>query len=378
MNVIDVTSRHQRAPETAMSGPSHPGDGSAWRKEIVRVLITFTTAVVAGVLGWLMWGAYVGSPWTRDATVRAYVVNIAPQVAGNIVELRVTDNKLVSKGELLMVVDPIDYAIAVSQAEAAVQQAQASIQGFDAQIAAQNAQIAALQAQRDREQSALVFAQQQETRYGTLAKDGYGSVQNAQKYSSQLHQQEAALQMAEQSLHQARLQVAFLKAQRTGADATLLHANAQLRQARVNLDRTRVVSPVDGYVTNLLAQQGDYVNIGANTIAVVDANSFWVDGYFEETNLSSIREGDAARIKLMGRGVVLHGHVASTTRAINVPNAQPNSQGLATVNPIFTWVRLAQRIPVRILVDEVPAGFMLAAGMTATVEIEHRKQPAGK
>jgi multidrug efflux pump subunit AcrA (membrane-fusion protein) len=111
----------------------------------------------------------------------------------------------------------------------------------------------------------------------------------------------------------------------------------------VNLERTRILSPVDGYVTNLLAQLGDYVNVGANTISLVDADSFWVDGYFEETNLSPIQVGDPAQIKLMGRDQIVRGHVDSIARAINVANAQPNNQGVATVNPIFTWVRLAQR-----------------------------------
>ncbi len=154
------------------------------------------------------------------------------------------------------------------------------------------------------------------------------------------------------------------------AEANVAQAKAQLSQAQVNLERTRIVSPVDGYVTNLLAQLGDFVNAGANTISVVDANSFWVDGYFEETNLAPIRVGDPTRIKLMGHSEILRGHVESIARAINVANAQPATQGVANVNPIFTWVRLAQRIPVRIHIDEMPPGVVLSAGMTATVEID--------
>jgi len=145
-----------------------------------------------------------------------------------------------------------------------------------------------------------------------------------------------------------------------------------LHLAQVNLERTHVVSPVNGYVTNLLAHPGNYVNAGVNTISVVDADSFWVDGYFEETNLAPIRVGDAAQIRLMGYDQILRGHVDSVARAINVSNAQPNNQGVATVNPIFTWVRLAQRIPVRIHIDDVPPEVVLAAGMTATVEIGNR------
>ena len=115
---------------------------------------------------------------------------------------------------------------------------------------------------------------------------------------------------------------------------------------------------------------GDYAEVGKTSISIVDTDSFWLDGYFEETYLDRIREGDPASIKLMGYSQIVRGHVDSIARAINVSNAQPNDQGLATVNPIFTWVRLAQRIPVRIHIDEVPPGVVLSAGMTATVQID--------
>ena len=340
------------------------------RMRVIPFLITLGVLAFAAVLGSAAWGAYMGAPWTRDATVRAYVVTMAPEVAGHIVDLPVADNKYVRKGDLLMAIDPTNYTIAVSQAEATVQQAQASIQNIDAQITVQQTQIKANQAQLDQAQAALVFARQQAVRYQALAKDGYGSVQDAQQYTSQLHQQEAAVETAVENLNLAERQIASLKAQRVSAVASLAQAKAQLRQAQVNLERTRIVSPVDGYVTNLLAQLGDYLNVGANAISVVDANSFWVDGYFEETNLAPIQVGDRAQIKLMGYNQVVRGHVDSIARAINVANAQPNSQGVANVNPIFTWVRLAQRIPVRVHIDEVPPGVVLAAGMTATVEID--------
>jgi multidrug resistance efflux pump len=125
-------------------------------------------------------------------------------------------------------------------------------------------------------------------------------------------------------------------------------------------------------VTNLLRRVGDYATVGENLISVVDSDSFWVDGYFEETNLATVREGDRASIKLMGYSQIVRGRVDSIARGINVANAQPNNQGVASVNPIFTWVRLAQRIPVCIHVDEVPPEVVLAAGMTATVQIESR------
>jgi multidrug resistance efflux pump len=375
MTVTEVTSKRGKMADDhdAIRSPEPTPRGPARRRiRIVQFMITLATVALAGLLGWAMWGVYMGAPWTRDATVRAYVITMAPEVAGRIVELRVVDNKYVHRGDLLMVIDPTNYSIAVSQAEAAVQQAQASVQNIDAQITVQQAQINANQAQLDQAQAVLVFAGQQAARYQTLAKDGYGSVQNAQQFTSQLHQQEAAVQTARQNLVLAQRQVESLKAQRVSAEATLAQAGAQLRQAHVNLERTRILAPVDGYVTNLLAQLGDYINVGANAISVVDANSFWVDGYFEETTLAPIRVGDPAQIKLMGHSQIIRGHVDSIARAINVANAQPNNQGVANVNPIFTWVRLAQRIPVRIHTDEVPSGLVLSAGMTATVEIDDR------
>jgi RND family efflux transporter MFP subunit len=279
---------------------------------IIPVLITLAAVAVALPLSWVMWDAYMGAPWTRDGTVRAYIVTMAPEIAGRIVELPVADNQFVHKGDLLMVIDPTNYRIAVRQGEAAVEQTKA---------VAQNTQTESERRQR----------------LNNLA----ASEEEKQTFASNA----------------------------LAAQAKYQQAVANLDQARVNLERTRIVAPVNGYVTNLLAQLGDYVNVGQSSISVVDADSFWVDAYFEETNLESIHDGDPAQIKLMGYSQIVRGHVASIARGINVPNAQPNQQGLATVNPIFTWVRLAQRIPVRIHIDQLPAGVVLVAGMTATVQL---------
>jgi multidrug resistance efflux pump len=162
------------------------------------------------------------------------------------------------------------------------------------------------------------------------------------------------------------------------AEANVTQAEAQLRQAQANLERTRIASPVNGYVTKLLARPGDFVNAGANTTSVVDANSLWVDGCFEETNLAPIRMGDPARINLMGHSTILRGHVDGIARAIGVTNLQPDSPGVANVNLIFTWMRLARRIPVRVHIDEMPPGIVLSTGMTATVEIDILEYARGK
>jgi RND family efflux transporter MFP subunit len=285
------------------------------RLRAVPVLLTLAMLVLAGIATWALWQAYMATPWTRDGTVRAYVVTIAPEVAGRIVQLPVADNQFVYKGDLLMVVDPTDYALAVDQADAAVSQALANADNAERE-ARRRAQLTTLESSEEEKQT----------------------------FASSALAAKAAYQLAV----------------------------ANLARARVDLQRTSIRSPVNGYVTNLLAQLGDYATVGQTQISLVDADSFWIDGYFEESNIGDIREGDPASIKLMGYSDVIHGHVASVARGINVPNTQPDRAGLATVNPIFTWVRLAQRVPVRIHIDQVPDDVRLVQGMTATVEVHHR------
>ena len=289
------------------------------RPRLAPVLITLVTAAVAVVLGLTMWRVYMDTPWTRDGTVRAYVVAMAAEVAGRIVELPVVDNQFVHRGDLLLVIDPTDYRIGVKLAEATLQQVR---------VDAENAER---EASRRRPLAGSAISAEQQQVYDTQA---------------------------------------------VAARARYHAAQASLDQARVNVERTEIRSPANGWVTNLQARLGDYATVGRNEIAIVDADSFWVDGYFEETKLHAIREGDPARVKLMGHHGVVRGHVGSIARGIDVRNAQPNGQGVASVNPIFTWVRLAQRIPVRIEIDAVPEGVRLAAGMTATVEIDpHSAKP---
>jgi multidrug resistance efflux pump len=320
---VETRAKHDTAADDTMSETVAPRATAApprrrWR--VVPLLVTAASVALAAWLGLAAWNVYMGAPWTRDGTVRAYVVTMAPEVAGRIVTLPVADNQFVHKGDLLVQIDPTDYKIAVSLAEAAVNQAQA------------NAENVHREAQRRQELTTLAV-----------------TIEEQQTYASN-----AAV-----------------------AQAQYQQAVARLDQARVNLERTEIRSPVDGWVTNLLAQQGDFATAGQNLISLTDANSFWVDGYFEETGVGPIRVGDPAEVKLMGYPQIVHGHVQSIARAINVANAQPNGQGVATVNPIFTWVRLAQRIPVRIRIDKVPDGVELVAGMTATVQIDPRvEQPS--
>ena len=324
MSEVETKSKREAAadsPAAVWSPEPTPRETPRRRLRILPLLITLATIAVAVVLGRAMWDAYMGAPWTRDGTVRAYVVTMAPEVAGRIVELPVADNQFVHKGDLLMVIDPTNFKIAVSLAEAAVQQAQA------------NAQNAERESKRRQQLTDLAATTEEKQTFATTA---------------------------------------------LATEAQYQQAQANLDQARVNLQRTEIRSPVNGYVTNLLAQLGDYANVGQNEISLVDADSFWVDGYFEETNLEPIQVGDPASVKLMGYSQIVRGHVGSIARGINVANAAPNGQGLANVNPIFTWVRLAQRIPVRIHIDQVPEGVVLAAGMTATVQIDPQPRPPPK
>jgi multidrug resistance efflux pump len=285
---------------------------------VLPVLATLVAVCVAAALGYQAWQYYMGAPWTRDGTVRAYVVKIAPQVGGEIVQLPVADNQFVHRGDLLMLIDPRNYSIAVRQAKAAVEQTKAVAANANAEMI--------------RRLKLNDIAVTQEER---------------QTYISQAATAEASYQSA----------------------------LANLAQARINYQRTSVRSPVNGFVTNLSAQLGDYADVGALQLSVVNSDSYWIDAYFEETALGRIEEGDAATIKLMGYTPLLRGRVEGLARGIDVPNAAPDASGLASVNPIFTFVRLAQRVPVRIRIDEVPDGVKLVAGLTATVQVEPFKAP---
>jgi RND family efflux transporter MFP subunit len=269
-----------------------------------------------------MWQAYMGAPWTRDGTVRAYVVTMAPEVAGRIVKLPVVDNQFVHKGDVLFEIDPADYRIAHEQAQA--------------------------QAQRDG--AALDYARANEGRQAKLEGEGWVSKNFYQQAASTLYQLEAAVAVD----------------------------RAAIAKAQLDLSRVVIRSPVNGYVTNLLAQLGDYATVGQKLISLVDTDSFWVDGYFEETSLGRIQDGDPATVKLMGYSQLVRGRVGGVARGINIPNAQPGPAGLASVNPIFTWVRLAQRVPVRIHLDQVPDGVRLVAGMTGTVQIDSQPKPSSR
>lgn len=279
----------------------------------IRVGITLAMVAVAIFAGSWIWQHYMYSPWTRDARVRADVVTIAPDVSGWVLELKVRDNQQVKAGDLLMTIDRDRYQAAVEKAQAVVD------------IRRQQLSL--------REHEAL-----RRSRLGAKA------------ISAEL------LDNAKISAEMAR--------------GEYREAQADLRIAELNLARSEVRAPRDGQVTNLVLAQGNYVKAGQAVMALVDTQSFYVQAYFEETKLPRIQVGAPVEVWLMGGTDEIRGEVESVSRGITDRNASPDGQLLADVEPTFNWVRLAQRIPVRIKLTSLPEDIALSAGMTASVRLE--------
>jgi multidrug resistance efflux pump len=275
-------------------------------------LATLAIALLAILIVLLTWQHYVMAPWTRNGNVRVQVASVAPQISGYIDDVRVVDNQFVHRGDVLYTIESVDFEIAQLTGAATVQQRAADLQ------------VKQLQSERRQHLTNLATTPEEQ-----------------QIYAGNAVQAKAALDAAQQ----------------------------QLAQAEINLQRTKVRSPVNGYVTNLLMRVGDFAHVGTTNISIIDTDSFWIDGYFEETKMAGICVGDRAEAKLMGYSEPIIGHVGTVTRGISTSNAASGTQGLPNVDPVYTWVRLAQRVPVRVFIDTVPAGVPLVSGMTATVTV---------
>lgn len=280
---------------------------------LLRTLVTLVIVALAAAAGWWLWHYYLYTPWTRDGRVRAEIITVAPDVSGRVVALDVADNQRVDKGQTLFQIDPSRYQTAVDRAQAVVEQREAELE-----LARHEA------SRRNRLGRAAISAEGQET--------------------SRINSRVAA--------------------------ATLAQAQSALTSAQLDLTRATVKAPVAGHVLNLQLSEGNYTNAGKPVLALVAADSYYVTGYFEETKMPRVKVGDHARVNLMGATQELSGHVESIGRAIADPNTAPNEQLLPKVQPTFSWVRLAQRIPVRIALDEIPGDVTPSAGMTASVHIE--------
>lgn len=315
-------------------------------KKSLAQLVTLVVVLLATILGWFAWGHYTRSPWTRDARVRADVVTLSADVSGRIVSLRVQDNQHVEMGDLLLEIDPARYTLAVEHAKRSVEVAKATLGQSQAAIIASEA---------------LLKQRQSEERRRRTLKQGFAiSGEEWEKSST-----EVAVAQAELLRNQANLGL---------AQANVQLAIAARTEAELDLQRTRVVAPVSGYVTNLLTRQGDYASAAGALLALVDSDSFYVSGYFEETKLPRITEGNKVRIQLMG-GETFSGVVQSIAFAITDRENSPGNRLLANINPSYTWVKLAQRVPVRIQIDPEYVGKgRLRAGTTATVTVLETSQ----
>lgn len=284
---------------------------------LLRLTVTLVAVFYATKGARMLWHHYRTSPWTRDGRVIAETVHIAPEVAGTVVELKVLDNQFVHKGDVLFSIDRARYELVLRQAEAALESSK----------------------------SELALKRTEAERNRLLRASGTVSVKEKQ----------------------------FADVDLSVAEAAVLSATAAVDTAKLNLDRSIVASPVNGYVTNLRLHTGDYAAAGQEILALIDADSFWVAGYFEETKLPAIHVGDRARIDLMGGTQPLYGLVESRSRGI-ADATLGNGKELASVNPVFNWVRLAQRIPVRIRFESLPPDTFLSSGMTCTVTVQSPSQ----
>ncbi|MDN7142632.1 HlyD family secretion protein [Pseudomonas sp. JQ170] len=281
-------------------------------RALVRIAVTLCLVAVAVFAGWKLWQYYMLTPWTRDAKIRADVVIIAPDVSGWVRELKVQDNQQVKKGDLLMSIDRDRFEAALEKAKAVV----------------------------ETRQHQLRLREHEASRRLALG---------PQAISAELREN-------------AQINAAVARGQ-------LREAEAEVTEAAINLARSQVKAPRDGHITNLRLAEGNFVNAGQPVMALIDDSTFYVQAYFEETKLPRIRVGDPVKVWLMSAGEPMQGHVESISRGITDRNANPDSQLLAEVEPTFNWVRLAQRIPVRIKLDQIPQDMPLSAGMTASVQV---------
>jgi membrane fusion protein, multidrug efflux system len=304
---------------------------------------------------------------TDDAFIAARQSSLAPKVSGYISAVPVTDNEHVAAGDVIAHIDERDYRTALQQAEAQVSAAQASIENVDAQLDVQQAQITANQANVDQVRAALVFAEQQAARYEHLGQTGFGTVQNAQQYTSQLHQQQASLQSAQATVKLAQRQIEALKAQRDSAVASLAQAQAQRDQAQLNLSYTTVVAAQSGRVVNLGAAVGQFTQPGGS-LAMFVPDQIWVIANFKEIQLDHIRPGAPVTLHIDAYpGRMIGGHVDSVQ-----PGSGTAFSLLPAQNATGNYVKIVQRVPVKIIIDNPPTDVALGPGMSVvpTVRID--------
>ena len=350
-----------------------------------KYLLTGAVVLVAAVAILLKYWDYVVNPWTRDGQVRAEIIQITPRVSGPIVNLPIEDNQFVSKGDLLFQIDPRTFEASLAQARAQYDSARDNYVALDKQVEAATAQVEVSRAEvlqarsmikeidAEIDKNTAEYKRQQEM----LSKDATSrkAVERAEanyKVSVEKRQEAlAGLTQAQASLAQSEATLAKSKASRGAegdANAVIRGAQAAVEQAELNLEFTRVTAPVDGYVTNLNLRIGTQSVANQPALALVDVNSFWVHGYFQETSLEDMRKGNRAIITLMTYpDKPLEGYVDSLGWGIAQQDGSTGFELLPNVSPTFEWIRLAQRVPVRVHLTDVPDGIQLRVGTTASV-----------
>lgn len=283
-----------------------------WIPAAGSVLLTLLAVAIAVVVSLHLWEYYMESPWTRDGHVHADVIQVAPDVSGLVTELHVRDNQKVSRGQVLFVIDQARFELAVAETEALVMERRAQLEQ------------ARREAKRNRVLKDLIAAETVEIG-DTLVKR---------------------------------------------AEAALATAEATLGIARLDLERTTVLSPVDGFLSDQTMRVGDYVKTGTPVLSIVDTHSLRIEGYFEETKLHAIEIGQPVDIKVMGESQHLRGHVQSIAAGVEDRDRVRGNSLLPNIDPSFNWVRLAQRIPVRVVLDEgQETDIRLVIGRTATLSV---------
>jgi membrane fusion protein (multidrug efflux system) len=341
------------------------------RRHPFAFVIGLILFVLLAAGGYLYWDYARHFESTDDAFVAARQFPVAPKVSGYITVVPVTDNQHVAAGDVIARIDDRDYRIALDQAQAQVASAQASIQNIDAQINMQQAQISANEAQVGQAQAALVYAQQQAKRYQDLAQTGSGTVQNAQQWTSQQRQQEAALESAQANLKVAQRQLESLKAQRDSAVAGLTQANAQRDQAQLNLSYTTVTAAQAGRVVNLTAAAGQFAQPGTNLTMFVP-DEIWVTANFKETQLDAMRPGQPVTLEIDAYPErAIRGHVASVQ-----PGSGTAFSLLPAQNATGNYVKIVQRVPVKLVMDNPPADVALGPGMSVVPTVRINPAPS--
>jgi multidrug resistance efflux pump len=354
-------------------------------QKLLKLLISGAIVLAAMGIFTAKYWYYITNPWTRDGQVRATVIQVTPRVSGPIVNLPIKNNQFVKAGDLLFEIDPRTYQVSLDQARAGLDETRDDLAALAKQVEAAQASVAEAESAIKEEQSMVDSAaaqfkdakatfQRNRTLVakGTISKQRFDDVKA--KYNVALANNEqtaAALIESNSALLQAKAELAQAQAElgASGDDnAQLRAAKADVETAELNIEFTRVKASVDGYVTNLNLRLGSQAVADQALLALVDVNSYWVDGYFRENYIEGISEGDRAVVTLMSyHDKPLEGRVESLGWGVSQDDGSTGNFLLPTISATFEWIRLAQRIPVSIQLDEVPDGVRLRVGTTASV-----------